>query len=129
MARTFQGVTVTWRLFFRRIGRQQSLRKAKTAVQIQQSLLFLDFDHVLHPCDAFRTRRGIQPSDPDARLFQFAPFPALRIVRIWRSQESDAASRLIRRGARMQALLKDLLDFNPTRLGLPSDCRRCLNDR
>ena len=31
---------------------------------------------------------------------------------------SDAASRLIRSGARMQALLDDMLDFNRTRLGL-----------
>jgi hypothetical protein len=51
-------------------------------------VLFLDYDNVLHPCDAFRTRRGIRPSDPDASLFQFAPlledllspFPELRIV-------------------------------------------------
>lgn len=33
-------------------------------------------------------------------------------------QVSEAASRLIRSGARMQALLNDMLDFNRTRLGL-----------
>ena len=35
--------------------------------------LFLDYDNVLHPCDAFRMRHGIRPADPDATLFQLAP--------------------------------------------------------
>ncbi|MFM0008429.1 HAD domain-containing protein [Paraburkholderia dipogonis] len=51
-------------------------------------VLFLDYDNVLHPCDAFRTRYGIRPTDPRAGLFQFArvleellsPYPQLRIV-------------------------------------------------
>lgn len=51
-------------------------------------MLLLDYDNVLHPCDAFRTHGGIRAADPDAKLFQFAPlleqmllpFPELRIV-------------------------------------------------
>ena len=34
---------------------------------------------------------------------------------------SQAASRMIHSGARMQALLDDMLDFNPTKLGLGID--------
>ena len=56
--------------------------------QGQVPVLFLDYDNVLHPCDAFRTRHGIRLTDPRARLFQFAPvledllspYPRLRIV-------------------------------------------------
>ena len=51
-------------------------------------VLFLDYDNVLHPCDAYRTRHGIRLTDPRATLFQFAPvldellspYPQLRIV-------------------------------------------------
>lgn len=51
-------------------------------------VLFLDYDNVLHPCDAYRTRHGIRLTDPRARLFEFAPmldellspYPQLRIV-------------------------------------------------
>jgi hypothetical protein len=51
-------------------------------------LLYLDFDHCLHACDAYKTADGIVPSDPSVRFFEFAgvletmlaPYPALRIV-------------------------------------------------
>jgi HAD domain in Swiss Army Knife RNA repair proteins len=51
-------------------------------------VLFLDYDNVLHPCGAYRKRRGIVPSDQTARLFEFAsildaliaPYPELVFV-------------------------------------------------
>jgi len=38
-----------------------------------RSVLFLDYDHVLHASDVHLTERGIVPSDPRATLFEFAP--------------------------------------------------------
>jgi HAD domain in Swiss Army Knife RNA repair proteins len=51
-------------------------------------VLYLDFDHCLHSCDAYVTAAGIVPSEPSATFFEFAgvlenllvPYPALRIV-------------------------------------------------
>lgn len=51
-------------------------------------VLYADYDHCLHSCDAYVTATGVVPSEPSAPFFEFAavledllaPYPALQIV-------------------------------------------------
>jgi len=54
------------------IGDQTPLTN-KRQVDHGMKVLFTDFDNCLHRSDAYRTRRGIVPADPNAVLFEYAP--------------------------------------------------------
>ena len=63
-------------------------RSRSSARKLIGDVLYLDFDNCLHRCDAYNTAAGSVPSDPSARLFEFAgelellltPYPAIQIV-------------------------------------------------
>jgi hypothetical protein len=46
--------------------------QSQRTVDETSPVLYIDFDNCLHSCDAYKTRRGIVPSDPTVRFFEFA---------------------------------------------------------
>lgn len=69
-------------------GVLQERAPSRSRMMATVPLLYLDYDHCLHACDAYKTADGIVPSEPSVRFFEFAgvfetllaPYPALRIV-------------------------------------------------